>query len=79
MTDPADADFILAHGTEAIGLPDGGTRDTSLQELQDLVASCASAAKQRGVELPMIVANPDLVSTSIHGATMIFDCCSETL
>lgn len=62
MTDPAEADFILAHGTEAIGTPDGGTVDMSLQELQALVSSCADVAKQRGVELPMIVANPDLVS-----------------
>lgn len=57
-----DADFILAHGTEAIGLPDGSTQDMSLQQLQNLIQQCADVAKQRGRELPMVVANPDLVS-----------------
>lgn len=69
MCDPAEADFILAHGTEAIGLQDGGTQDRSLQQLMDLLQQCADTAKQRGTEMPMVVANPDLVGggSSIRG------------
>lgn len=62
VEDPNQAGFILAHGTEAVGLPGGGTQDRSLQQLQGLLEQCAAVAKQRGTELPMIVANPDLVS-----------------
>jgi hypothetical protein len=61
VSDPSSADFILAHGTEAIGLPGGSTQDMTLQQLQDLIQQCAEVAQQRGRELPMIVANPDLV------------------
>lgn len=57
-TDPAEADFILAHGTEAVGLPGGGaTRDASLDQLAELLQHCAA----QGRDIPMIVANPDLV------------------
>lgn len=61
VSSPAQADFILAHGTEAISLPDGSTQDMILQQLQELIQQCADVAKQRGKELPMVVANPDLV------------------
>lgn len=61
VSNPAEADFILAHGTEAIALPDGSTQDLSLEQLLDLTQQCADVAKQRGKELPMVVANPDLV------------------
>jgi hypothetical protein len=61
VTDPAAADFILAHGTEAVGVPGGGTQDSSLAQLRALLEACAAVAAQRGRELPMIVANPDLV------------------
>jgi hypothetical protein len=69
VCDPAEADFILAHGTEAIGLQDDGTQDRSLQQLMDLLQQCADIAKQRGTEMPMVVANPDLVGggSSIRG------------
>lgn len=63
VCDPAEADFILAHGTEAVGLQDGSTQDMSLQQLFDLLQQCADVARQRGKELPMVVANPDLVGT----------------
>lgn len=61
MSKPAEADFILAHGTEAVALPDGSTQDMGLEQLLALTQQCADVAKQRGKELPMIVANPDLV------------------
>lgn len=57
----ADADFILAHGTEALGLPGGGARDASLEQLQALLQQCAAEARA-GRALPMVVANPDLVT-----------------
>lgn len=61
VADPAEADFILAHGTEAVGLPGGGTRDASLDELGQLLQQCAATAAAKGRDMPMIVANPDLV------------------
>jgi hypothetical protein len=67
VCDPAEADFILAHGTEAIGLQDDGTQDRSLQQLMDLLQQCADIAKQRGTEMPMVVANPDLVGGAFAG------------
>jgi hypothetical protein len=54
--DPQQAQFILAHGTEAVGQADGPARDVPLEGMKDLMRACAA----RG--LPMIVANPDLVS-----------------
>jgi hypothetical protein len=54
--DPGNADFILAHGTEAVGSPDGHPpHDTSLDDIRALLRRCAER------KLPMIVANPDLV------------------
>lgn len=60
-TDPQQADFILAHGTEALGTrADGsGAQPCSLEEMQGLLAACAA----RG-GMPMVVANPDVVTVS---------------
>jgi hypothetical protein len=58
VDDPSQADFILAHGTEALAKPDGSSKDMSLNEMQVLLQQCA---KQQGRQLPMVVANPDLV------------------
>jgi hypothetical protein len=61
---PAEADFILAHGTEAVGEPGdgggggGGARDASLEELRALLRECAAEAQRRGRPMPMVVANP---------------------
>lgn len=56
-TDPLEADFILAHGTEALGQPDGAPAvDASLDGMRALMRRCAER------RLPMVVANPDLVS-----------------
>ena len=60
-----DADFILAHGTEAVNAPgasdaerseNGGARDVSLDAMYEML----EAAAERN--LPMVVANPDLVT-----------------
>jgi hypothetical protein len=65
--DPSQADFILAHGTEALGLPDGSTRDASVEQLQQLLEQCMQHQPQQADggsnrrALPMVVANPDLV------------------
>lgn len=61
VDNPADADFILAHGTEAIGQPDGAEpQDASMQYINTLLQSCA----EQQVPPPMVVANPDVVTVS---------------
>ena len=61
--DPENADFILAHGTEAVGSPDGRQpHDTSLEDIRALLHQCAER------KLPMIVANPDVVGVGLRGA-----------
>ncbi|VAI74555.1 unnamed protein product [Triticum turgidum subsp. durum] len=51
-----DAEFILAHGTEALGLPSGDPLSRSLEELEQILVL--------GIQkrLPMVVANPDYVT-----------------
>eukprot|EP00879_Flechtneria_rotunda_P024241 GHRR01025689.1.p1 GENE.GHRR01025689.1~~GHRR01025689.1.p1 ORF type:complete len:339 (+),score=98.20 GHRR01025689.1:1137-2153(+) len=66
VTDPAQADFILAHGTEAVSLPGQGTQGKSLQELEQLLQHCAG---QTGRKPPMVVANPDLVT--VDGPSLV--------
>ncbi|XP_044499115.1 uncharacterized protein LOC123220634 isoform X2 [Mangifera indica] len=51
-----EAEFILAHGTEALGLPSGEARPTSLEDLEKILVLCAAK------KIPMIVANPDYVT-----------------
>uniref|UniRef100_A0A0D6R9D4 Uncharacterized protein n=1 Tax=Araucaria cunninghamii TaxID=56994 RepID=A0A0D6R9D4_ARACU len=52
-----DADFILAHGTEAIGLEnDRGLKPMKLEELEEILEHAVDRA------IPMIVANPDHVT-----------------
>jgi hypothetical protein len=58
---PRQADFILAHGTEALGTRSDGSaaQPCSLERLRELLGECAA----RG-GLPMVVANPDVVTVS---------------
>eukprot|EP00250_Pteridium_aquilinum_P011489 c20102_g1_i1 orf=327-1043(-) len=56
METPEVADFILVHGTEALGLGNGGAKLASLDELEMVLALSAA----RGI--PMVVANPDHVT-----------------
>ena len=65
--DPSLAGFILAHGTEALG--QGDKREVlpkTLPELEEVLEQCAAACTGRNDEdkVPMIVANPDLVTVS---------------
>lgn len=53
---PDIADFVLIHGTEALGLVDGNVKPATLEEIEGVLALAVS----RG--LPMVVANPDHVT-----------------
>lgn len=68
--DPAQAGFLLVHGTEAVAQPDGSLQERSVRELEQFVAACAAARTADGGQpLPMIVANPDLVT--VDGADLV--------
>lgn len=60
--DASTADFILAHGTEAIGTNEGPC-SCSLDEMKQLLEQAAAH------RLPMIVANPDLVT--VDGSRLV--------
>ena len=60
VQDPAEAHFVLAHGTEALGL--GDSQDPlpcSLSDMESLLAQCARRVDRH---VPLIVANPDFVT-----------------
>jgi hypothetical protein len=58
-SNPSEADFILAHGTEALGLNDAGdSLPVSLDEIKALLEKAVKSGKGA----PMIVANPDFVT-----------------
>jgi hypothetical protein len=64
----------LAHGTEALGQPDGTAVDFTIEQLQDLLAQCAKLGGKF-----MVVANPDVVSCSLllHPWSVITLICDE--
>ncbi|XP_059302818.1 uncharacterized protein LOC132054877 [Lycium ferocissimum] len=51
-----EADFILAHGTDALGLSSGDTFAMNLDDLEKILEQCAAK------KIPMVVANPDFVT-----------------
>ncbi|KAL5537541.1 hypothetical protein UlMin_046015 [Ulmus minor] len=51
-----DAEFILAHGSEALGHPSGAACPMKLEELESILERCAAK------NIPMVVANPDFVT-----------------
>ncbi|XP_021912056.1 uncharacterized protein LOC110825847 isoform X1 [Carica papaya] len=51
-----EAEFILAHGTEALGLSSGAARPMNLEEFDKILEQCAAKG------IPMVVANPDYVT-----------------
>ena len=66
VQEPSDADFILSHGTEALGQQEGTEAQAmSLQEIKAMLQRCA----EQGVPPPMVVANPDVVTVS--GAELV--------
>lgn len=51
-----EAEFILAHGTEALGHLSGDSLPMTLEELEKILEQCAAK------KIPMVVANPDFVT-----------------
>ncbi|KAK6137791.1 hypothetical protein DH2020_028463 [Rehmannia glutinosa] len=51
-----EAEFVLAHGTEALGLSSGDALPMKLEELDKILGQCADK------KIPMVVANPDFVT-----------------
>eukprot|EP00850_Spirogloea_muscicola_P001706 SM000006S19471 [mRNA] locus=s6:930492:933271:- [translate_table: standard] len=63
VEDVGQADFLLAHGTEAMGIATasgGGARPVALDDMKQVLATCARLATCK--PLPLIIANPDLVT-----------------
>ncbi|RHN62291.1 putative HAD-superfamily hydrolase, subfamily IIA, hypothetical 3 [Medicago truncatula] len=48
-----EAEFVLAHGTEALGGANGNARSMKLEDLEQILELCAAK------RIPMVVANPD--------------------
>ena len=63
--DPLHAQFILAHGTEALGAGDG--QPAQARSVESLLAALRECAA-RSPPPPMVVANPDVVT--VHGAEL---------
>ncbi|XP_052171909.1 uncharacterized protein LOC127787881 isoform X2 [Diospyros lotus] len=51
-----EAEFILAHGSEALGLSSGTVLPMKLEALEKILEQCAAK------NIPMVVANPDFVT-----------------
>ncbi|CAK9135586.1 unnamed protein product [Ilex paraguariensis] len=51
-----EAEFVLAHGTEALGLSSGAAVPMKLEDLEKILEQCAAK------RIPMVVANPDFVT-----------------
>lgn len=56
--DLASADFILAHGTEGVALPDGSVRELDLESVRGLLGEAAALPRPP----PFLCANPDLAT-----------------
>jgi hypothetical protein len=59
VTQPDQADFVLVHGTEGLGMPDGSVELMSLEDLKEMVKRCGECGAP-----PMVLANPDIVTVS---------------
>ncbi|KAL9254381.1 5'-nucleotidase YutF-like protein [Drosera capensis] len=51
-----EADFVLAHGTEAVGVPSGSSISMMIEDLEKLLEQCVER------RIPMVLANPDFVT-----------------
>lgn len=56
MENVEEAEFVLAHGTEALGLSSGASRPMKIEDLEKILEKCAAK------KIPMVVANPDFVT-----------------
>ncbi|XP_038970164.1 uncharacterized protein LOC103698870 isoform X2 [Phoenix dactylifera] len=59
------AEFILAHGTEALGLPSGDVVPVDLEVLEQSLELCAEK------KIPMVVANPDYVTVEARALSVM--------
>lgn len=67
VQDPNEAQFVLVHGTDALGRGDGlEPLSASFEELTQLLRDCT----RRPETPPMIVANPDFVSLGMECVLM---------
>lgn len=66
VSDPAEADFILAHGTEAIGSSSGSSSPIELDALREILEQSAKKQKKKETAIPLLCANPDIVT--VNGA-----------
>lgn len=57
---PTAADFILCHGTEALAQQNAEPLDMSLEDMKKMLKACSERTKA----MPMVVANPDVVTVS---------------
>ncbi len=62
-----NVDCIVAHGTEAVGTQIDGQnpRPCDLEEMKRILSKLVEIGKEKGTSIPMIVANPDVVT--VHG------------
>lgn len=60
-----EANFILAHGTEALGLPSGSVLPMNLEGLEKILEHCATK------KIPMVVANPDFVTVEARALSVM--------
>ncbi|XP_078167180.1 uncharacterized protein LOC144561946 [Carex rostrata] len=60
-------EFILAHGTEALGLSSDGSKSMDLEGLRQNLELCAKRTKP----IPMVVANPDYVTVEARNLRMM--------
>nr|GEY27881.1 haloacid dehalogenase-like hydrolase (HAD) superfamily protein [Tanacetum cinerariifolium] len=56
------AEFVLVHGTQALGLPSEDSNSMKIEDLQKILEPCAAK------KIPMVVANPDFLTVEV-GAT----------
>ncbi|GAB4825864.1 hypothetical protein Ancab_008736 [Ancistrocladus abbreviatus] len=60
-----EAEFILVHGTEALGAPLGSAIPKKLEDLEKILEKCADR------KLPMVVANPDYVTVEARALSIM--------
>nr|POF24251.1 putative nipsnap protein k02d10.1 [Quercus suber] len=56
VEDVGEAEFVLVHGTEAMGTPSGTAIPMKLEDLEKTLEHCSAK------RIPMVVANPDFVT-----------------
>ncbi|XVE98660.1 hypothetical protein REPUB_Repub03eG0126300 [Reevesia pubescens] len=60
-----EANFILAHGTKALGLTSSSVCPMNLEDLEKILEHCATK------KIPMVVANPDFVTVEARALSIM--------